>query len=748
MQLLYIQVQESDDQKQGQNTVEMTSESGSVEHHQATQADEEEEEDEEESVDILDGPTQGLQGINVNRSVVKQHKNTPQTNLPDAETSPDITILCEKCQDYVHLLHLQEHRKYHKALATMKYGKKLPRPQNIEMLLKRRNVILRKMKQTAASLGNHIEPREIQKINEAYEYLKTDIDGTLAQLQQMREDLDVHVNGSSLNCSPDCVYAVGFCSHGNNRWKNQMEDTKVYQDSFGEDNDKCFMAVYDGYHGRFASDVAASELHHMLLNEMKKFDPKTTSTKATNMADNMEDISNYKFDRPTTKESEREVLYEGSMNIVDQIIKLCESKYDDMMTPRSGRSSKALESERSKEQLIPIEEEKSDYEKSLREEKTPRNKKQAKPPMSIKMEEAFKKSYQLLDILLSYGKDECSRVRWSGCSATTLILHGMDPNKVDRDWVISPVKEEDGENQEEGDTTRKPSGFEEPRTLGLLHLANAGNVHCVLVRGNQPYRITREHTPNNEKELKRVLKAGGDISESKKEKRVNGVLSTTRGLGNHGDVKLKKCVLVEPYTTSVPIDQYAQFLILASHGVWEVFTPQEATSLLLKLLPSNFVPVPSKISTTLQPLMEDMNSQHITTSHSNFSPSVAKLHHQDNTIAEKEEERELSPLIDERLRKIENKSPNTEADLKTEIGSHMGDSDGESGNEADVETYGDYLSIPAFSRMSIINPNHTRDTYHREFAKVMAEHLVQAALQAGAKDNITVTIALLPGCGL
>ncbi|OPL20478.1 hypothetical protein AM593_00032, partial [Mytilus galloprovincialis] len=46
--------------------IEMTSESGSVEHHQATQADEEEEE--EESIDILDGPTQGLQGHNVNRS--------------------------------------------------------------------------------------------------------------------------------------------------------------------------------------------------------------------------------------------------------------------------------------------------------------------------------------------------------------------------------------------------------------------------------------------------------------------------------------------------------------------------------------------------------------------------------------------------------------------------------------------------------------------------------------------------------
>jgi hypothetical protein len=400
--------------------------------------------------------------------------DTPQTTMPEAVTSPDITILCEKCQDYVNLLHLQEHRCYHKALSIMKYGKKLQQPQTIEMLLKRRNAILRKMKQNSKIVGNQIEPREIQKVNEAYEYLKSDIDGTLEQLHQMKGEIDVNVNGISLNCSPDCVYAVGFCSSANDRWKNHMEDTKVYQDAFGEDENKCYMAVFDGHHGRFAADVSASELHHMLLSEMKKFDPKTVSTLALNMVESHEDITKYQFERPTTKESEREVLYEGSMNIVDQIVKLCETKYDDMMTPRSGRSSKALESDRSPDdQLAMIEEEKSDLEKTPDIEKTPRKKKEPKPPMSLKMEEAFKKSFQLIDILLSYGKDECSRVRWSGCSATTLVLQGMDPDKVDRDWVISSVKEEDEENDGRN-TVGKQSGYEEAKTLGLIHLANAG----------------------------------------------------------------------------------------------------------------------------------------------------------------------------------------------------------------------------------------------------------------------------------
>lgn len=161
-------------------------------------------------------------------------------------------------------------------------------------------------------------------------------------------------------------------------------------------------------------------------------------------------------------------------------------------------------------------------------------------------------------------------------------------------------------------------------------------------------------------------------------------------------------------------------------------------------MPSNFVPVPSKISTTLKPLIEDVNSQHITTSFSNITQSVK--HHHDNTMGD--HERELSTVVDTSPRKTDVNTPNTDIDLKTEVGSHINDFDDESGNEADVETYGDYLSIPAFSRMSQMNPNQSRDAFHREFAKVMAEHLVQAALQAGAKDNITVMVTLLPGCGL
>ena len=84
---------------------------------------------------------------------------------------------------------------------------------------------------------------------------------------------------------------------------------------------------------------------------------------------------------------------------------------------------------------------------------------------------------------------------------------------------------------------------------------------------------------------------GGTISESERELEVNGVLAATRGLGNHGDPALKSVVIPDPYTTSVKIDQYSQMLVLASYGVWEVFSPTEVASILLQASPGNLASI-------------------------------------------------------------------------------------------------------------------------------------------------------------
>jgi hypothetical protein len=153
---------------------------------------------------------------------------------------------------------------------------------------------------------------------------------------------------------------------------------------------------------------------------------------------------------------------------------MCEDKYEELITPRRKKSAKDGD-----------------------EQKENKNKKQ-KAPFTIKMESALAKSYYLTDILLSYGKDERSKVRWSGCSGVTVVIQSGD--KLEQaGFPISPVVEEDEETKSDVYMSRPPTlenkldqsqapsttgppleastaGFDPPRELGMIYLANAGKV--------------------------------------------------------------------------------------------------------------------------------------------------------------------------------------------------------------------------------------------------------------------------------
>lgn len=294
---------------------------------------------------------------------------------------------------------LREHRNFHEALTRLKYDN--TEPKNTDALLKRRNFLLRKLK-TAATQDKPLNTEQITEIDNAYEYLKSMMDGNFEEFRQIQEDVNSQVGGLALNCSPDCVYAVGIAASSNERWKSYMEDTRTFQDCFGEDKKKCFFGVYDGYHGRFAAEIAASELHKLLLSEMMKFDPRTKSVMGGNLLGEP-DISHYRFERPNTMQSERVMLHDESVNIIQNIINMCEAKYDEMYKKMDN---------------TPENKQKDDNE----DEDNTTKKRKVKTPFEQKMERAFSKAYFLLDILLSYGKDENSKLRWSGCSATTCVI--------------------------------------------------------------------------------------------------------------------------------------------------------------------------------------------------------------------------------------------------------------------------------------------------------------------------------------
>ena len=387
--------------------------------------------------------------------------------LPDFPNrpGPDISILCDKCFAYIDLQSLSEHRQFHTAMSTLKYTKDLP--MTSEALLKRRNAVLRKMK-SAATQDNPVQPKDIEKVNVAYEYLKSVVDGTFEELRQVREDIDATVEGISLNCTPECAYAVGIAASGNERWKSHMEDARAFQDCFGEDQNKCYLGLFDGYHGRFAAEVAASELHKILLHEMMKFDPHTKSVITSNLA-MITNMSQYKFERPNTSQSERVILYDESVDIIQNIINICESKYEDLIRDESEIYDK-LATDRSQKDT----------------DRSNKSKRKEKSPFALRMEKAFSKCYYLLDILLSYGKDEHSKIRWSGCSAVTMVI--QDEKEGGDGKIFGELKEEEDEKEEEKDNGSVCSELDPPKEIGKIHLANVGRYlslyvakHCLFV---------------------------------------------------------------------------------------------------------------------------------------------------------------------------------------------------------------------------------------------------------------------------
>ncbi|XP_055470761.1 protein phosphatase 2C-like domain-containing protein 1 [Psammomys obesus] len=187
---------------------------------------------------------------------------------------------------------------------------------------------------------------------------------------------------------------------------------------------------------------------------------------------------------------------------------------------------------------------------------------------------AFAKAFWRMDRLLRLGRNEVSRVRWSGCSALTCMLEcGINNPATSKDW---------GKKNRQG-ATSFPIQKTPQIMSGTLHIANAGNVQAVLCRNGKGFCLTKEHTLQNIKERRRVLHRGAVISSNEPYSFLEGHISTTRGLGFHGNLTLKKFLIPAPQTISVPIDDLCQFLILATNGLWEVLDKKEVTALVITL---------------------------------------------------------------------------------------------------------------------------------------------------------------------
>ncbi|KAL1459993.1 hypothetical protein WDU94_011934 [Cyamophila willieti] len=114
----------------------------------------------------------------------------------------------------------------------------------------------------------------------------------------------------------------------------------------------------------------------------------------------------------------------------------------------------------------------------------------------------------------------------------------------------------------------------------LLYCANAGDSRAIACVNGMVYPLSYDHKPNNTREKKRILAAGGTV----KFNRVNGMLAVSRALGDHQFKKNEslgprdQAVTALPDVTEQTLTPDWEFLVLACDGIWDVMSNQEVAS--------------------------------------------------------------------------------------------------------------------------------------------------------------------------
>ncbi|CAA2961159.1 probable phosphatase 2C 50 isoform X1 [Olea europaea subsp. europaea] len=106
-------------------------------------------------------------------------------------------------------------------------------------------------------------------------------------------------------------------------------------------------------------------------------------------------------------------------------------------------------------------------------------------------------------------------------------------------------------------------------------VANCGDSRAVLCRGKAPMPLSVDHKPNREDEYLRIEAAGGKVI-NWEGYRVCAMLAVSRSIG---DRFLRPYVIADPEIMFVPRAKEDDCLVLATDGLWDVMTNEEACDL-------------------------------------------------------------------------------------------------------------------------------------------------------------------------
>ncbi|XP_020597923.1 probable protein phosphatase 2C 59, partial [Phalaenopsis equestris] len=108
-----------------------------------------------------------------------------------------------------------------------------------------------------------------------------------------------------------------------------------------------------------------------------------------------------------------------------------------------------------------------------------------------------------------------------------------------------------------------------------LLVANVGDSRAVICQSGNAIAVSRDHKPDQTDERQRIEDAGGFVIWAGTW-RVGGVLAVSRAFG---DRLLKQYVVADPEIQEEVVDGSLEFLILASDGLWDVVSNEDAVAM-------------------------------------------------------------------------------------------------------------------------------------------------------------------------
>ncbi|XP_019364285.1 PREDICTED: protein phosphatase 2C-like domain-containing protein 1 [Gavialis gangeticus] len=511
------------------------------------------------------------------------------------------------------------------------------------------------------------------------------------------------------------IKALAVCQDKNAMWRPDMEDTFIVVDNYGNKSDRCFLGVLDGGHGTSVAETVSAELPLLFLDQLSQAS------------------SSYE-------------VHEDEQTILGSFSTVIKENYREQEKIFFGETQIGNTTSTNTYEWI---------------------------------HKAYAKAFWRMDRLLQLGRNEVSKVRWSGCTVVTCLLEGVSNGKPCCIKKQDKAKLPQNSNSNYSVDSSRIDG-------GILHVANTGNVHAVLCKHGKGYCLTKEHSTSSLTERTRILQSGGNISSNEPKGLVEGLIGATRGLGHHGDPKLKKSVIPVPHMTSVPVDDSCQFLILASNGLWEVLDKSEVVKLTLTMFTyylemykhaklefpvckqqDSMVPSADDLNDSkgINDLMEEVNllyfNKNVFLDQSEDSPKQndASLHLSNNRRHLQNEDKLQSGFRDslekeEELDDDHTKQGDTEACLSnhrpcsqnTEI-IQLGSITQE---HCDVmEKLEDDTEVGASNNSeshSLTAGQGRNNTFYENAANYISKQLVKTALAAGSRENITILVVLLNGC--